>query len=232
MNKVKVFMIPYAGASSCAYYNWKELFSKELIPVFIELCGRGTREYESFYTSISAASEDIAKLIIENTQDCDYIIFGHSMGGLITYETYYKLMELHWKKPLHLFISGQRPPNMISKVLPCFMYSDEEFIKLVAKYGGLPEEFYDEEIKKVFLPILRADFSILDEYKVSEKKEKVMCNISILYGEYDSNTKESEQTYWNEYAGKEIKFYKFNGEHFFIKDSYPQIISLMEKAID
>ncbi|WP_455717491.1 thioesterase II family protein [Anaerosporobacter sp.] len=231
MNKVKVFLIPYAGATSYAYYRCKKLFPEELSPVFLELAGRGSRGEETFYKSISSAGEDIAKNIIDYTRDCDYIIFGHSMGALIAYEAYYKLMEFNWKKPLHIFISGQRPPHLIRRDTLIPQYSDETFLRIVSEYGGLTDEFYNDKIQSIFLPILRADFRILGEYQCMEKNEKVMCDMTILYGDEDQNIEENEITYWSEYAGQNMDFYKFNGEHFFIWDHFQEIICLMQKAI-
>lgn len=231
MKAVKVFLIPYAGASSYAYYKYKKLFPEELSPVFLELAGRGRRSEESFYTSIYSAGEDIAEIIIDHTKDCDYIIFGHSMGALIAYEAYYKLIDFNWKKPLHMFISGQKPPHLIQPDILIPQYSEETFLGIVEKYGGLPEEFYDEKIKSTFLPVLRADFKILGEYQWMKKSKKVMCDITILYGDEDQNIVENEITCWSEYAGQEMEFYKFEGDHFFIQNHFSKIISIMQDVI-
>lgn len=192
MEKVKVFLIPYAGASSYAYYPWKSLFKEGIEPVFTELAGRGIRSGESFYSDILSAASDISDFVIRETVNCEYILFGHSMGGLIAYETYQQLVLKGWKKPKHIFISGQRPPHMISSDIYVPGLSDDEFLEIVSKFGGLPEEFFEEDIMNAFLPVLRSDFTLLSEYRLNKKNEKVKCPLSILYGSEDANVRENE----------------------------------------
>lgn len=39
------------------------------------------------------------------------------------------------------------------------------FYKWLKKFGGIPKEFYEKESMDIFLPILRANFTMLDNYK-------------------------------------------------------------------
>ena len=81
-----------------------------------ELAGRGTRFREPCYQSVDEASDDISKRISGQIKyDEEYVIFGHSMGALLTYEIYYKLKQIGMKEPRHLFVSGQNPPHIVDK---------------------------------------------------------------------------------------------------------------------
>lgn len=231
MKKTKLFLIPYAGASSYAYYSWKSLIGNDIVPVFTELAGRGSRSEEEFYSDIQSAASDTASYIMNETDDCDYMIFGHSMGGLITYETYHALAERGWKMPLHIYISGQRPPHMINRGIHVSDLTDDEFLKIVAGYGGLPEVFYEEEIKNAFLPVLRADFTMLSEYDYVKKKKPIQCPVTVLYGDTDLNVGVNEVVSWSDYVEDDIDFHSFEGGHFFINDYEKDIIHLIEEAI-
>lgn len=230
--KTKVFMIPYAGASSFAYYHWKKSFPNDMEPVFVELAGRGVRSNENFFKSIIKAANDVADQIMNATTESDYIIYGHSMGGLIAYETVKELEKRVWRNPLHLFVSGQVAPILIPKGESIFDYSDDDFLKLVSSYDGLPKEFFDEEIKKVFLPILRSDFTLLSEYDFTHKIREVDCSLTVFYGMKDRNTPLESIYKWKLFSNNETNFYGFEGGHFFINACYKEIINCMKCIVD
>lgn len=223
MSKIKVFPIPYAGASVNVYYGWNKLLPQNCELCLVELAGRGGRYNEPFYASVDKAALDIAKRISAQINDDEYVLFGHSMGSLLAYEVYYKLLELGSKAPMHLFVSGRKAPQVSKAEGKMRRINDVDFIKMVDKFGGLPKEFYQEEVKKMFLPILRADFCMLDEYKHHEKSEKVTCDMSILYGKEDSSTLLNEVEQWRDVCKGKSKFYEFEGKHFFLND-HPELV--------
>ncbi|WP_052586756.1 thioesterase II family protein [Bacillus velezensis] len=224
INKIKVFPIPYAGASVNAYYEWKKLLPDRYELCICELAGRGTRFTESCYQSVGEASEDIAKRISEQLEyDDEYVIFGHSMGALLTYEIYYKLKQMGTKEPRHLFFSGRDAPHIFEKREDIENMTNETFLTKVEQYGGIPEEFYTKEIMDMFLPILRADFIILDNYKFQLKAEKISCRVSVFYADSDFSTHINEMHKWSEVVEGNVKFHKFKGEHFFL-NRYPNDI--------
>ncbi|MBX4151446.1 thioesterase [Paenibacillus lautus] len=224
INKIKVFPIPYAGASVNVYYEWKKLLPDRYELFMSELAGRGTRFREPCYQSVGEASEDIAKRIIEQLEcDDEYVIFGHSMGALLTYEIYYKLKQMGAKEPRHLFFSGRNAPHIFEEREDIENMTNETFLQKVEQYGGLPEEFYTQEIMDMFLPILRADFIILDNYKFQPKAEKISCGISVFYADNDFSTHIKEIHKWSEVVEGNVKFHEFKGEHFFL-NRYPNDI--------
>lgn len=229
MEKRKVFMIPYAGASAFAYYYWKKDFPENLQPEFVELAGRGCRGEEPLHLSVQEAAMGVADYIMTHNNGDEYIIYGHSMGALIAYEAYYELLDRQYPLPVHVYFSGQEPPQYKVAQADILQYTDDEFLKIVAGFGGLPKEFYNEEVKREFLPILRADFGILNHYRYSKKKEKIKCDISILYGDEDFTVNMDKILYWSEHAGKNINFHGFLGDHFFIKDNYKTILEIMKQ---
>lgn len=232
MDKTKVFLIPYAGGSSFAYYKWKDLFSSNFELCFIELAGRGQMSNRNFYKSIDEAAEDITQTIINSIKDEDveYLLFGHSMGALLAYEVYYKLSEKNIRLPKHIFFSGREAPQVENSREKIYEYDDDAFLEKISIYGGLPNEFYDEEIKKFFVPIFKSDFRLLIEYMYSQKSEKIKCNISVLFGEADCTVTMKGIKKWGIHAGEKIDFYKFKGEHFFINDECKEISKIISQV--
>lgn len=226
-----LFCLPYAGGSQVIYYKWKKHLSKSITLYPIELKGRGSRINENLYSNVFEAVEDILNEVKSKIQDDDYAIFGHSMGSILAYELYHEIKKRNLKEPNHMFFSGQKPPSIARDPEKISELCDNDFIKKVIDLGGTPNEILeDKDILKLFIPILKADFKILETYEYNYDNNKIDCNISIFNGKKD-NIKIHELIEWTEFTNKNCKFYEFNGGHFFINDETQAIIDIINYTL-
>lgn len=229
MKTIKLFCIPYAGGLASAYYKWNSLLNDNIILYPIELSGHGRRISAPLYNCLEDAVEDITKFIVTNLNEHDnYMIFGHSMGSILNFEVIHRLTELNKDGGLlHAFFSGRKPPqnNDERKI---YNLDKETFIKEILLLGGTSEEvFREQELCDLILPILRADYKMLENYEYKEHKKKLFINSSILYGTNDINTLKMDMQTWSCQFGIDCDFYEFQGGHFFIDESLKEVISLI-----
>ena len=226
-----LFCLPYAGGSQAIYYKWRKYLKPSIKLVPIELKGRGKRFGEEFYESLEEAVEDIFDNIKDQILQDEYAIYGHSMGSVLAYELYYKIRDEKLNMPKHMFFSGYQAPSIPRKKRQIYTLPDEEFIKEVIKLGGTPQEVADnEELLRLFAPILRSDFKILEKYIYKEMKEKIQCDISIFNGEKDDTTKEDILA-WKDHGDKDFKVYNFDGNHFFINANVEGITEIINNTL-
>lgn len=222
-----LFCLPYAGGSEAIFSSWKKHLSPEIEVIPLSLKGRGKRFRESLYINIDDAIHDIYESMHEYIDNRDYAIYGHSMGGLLTYEMYYKICNEGIKKPVHLFLSGCVAPHYVSKREKIHQLDDSEFINKVVTFGGTPNELIENKrLLNIFLPILRSDFSLVDNYKFEFKAEKVTCDISVLNGA-DDEYANNEIAAWSEYTDNSFNNYVFDGGHFFINENVKSITEII-----
>lgn len=227
---MKLFCLPYAGGSGIIYRKWKKVVRGNIEVRPIELKGRGSRYIEGFYNDLHEAVEDIYFQIKDEINDGDFGIFGHSMGSILAYELYYKILKEGKPKARHIFFSAHRAPGF-NKEDKMHTLPDEEFMEKVIGLGGTPKEVIEnKELLEFVQPILRNDFRILEEYTYKEKEELIESEVSVLIGEKDEITLE-EAKEWNKLAAKEICIYTFEGDHFFINNEYKKIIDIIESKI-
>ncbi len=147
-----------------------------------------------------------------------YAIFGHSMGGYIAYELFYKLNSSYVSPPEHLFLSGINPP-MLRKSTDISHLDDDRFLERVIELGGIPSELLaHRDVLNFFLPTLKSDFRIVEEYKHKSKNKKIDCNMTIIQGTEDTLTQDYNNV-WKELCEKNVKFYKIKGNHFFLHNN-------------
>ena len=161
----RLFCFPYAGGGASIYRQWA---SK--LPVWIEVCafqlpGREIRMREPGHTDLRSAVEEVADTI-HSLLDKPFYLFGHSMGSAISFELARLLRRSGLPQPRHLFVSARRAPQLPQPKEDIHVLPEREFLASIKKLGGTPEEVLkNEELMELFLPTLRADFTLLETYK-------------------------------------------------------------------
>lgn len=232
MQKIKIFCFPYAGGSAVIFNNWKPFFDSRIEFVPVELAGRGKRINESLYPNVSDAIDDVFEIIKPVIGSIPYALYGHSMGGMISYELAQRIVQKNLPPPVHLFISGRGAPHIIREDDKKYhLMSEEIFRKEIIELGGTPPEFFEHpELIEVFLPMLRNDFRLAETELNNGEINPLNCNITAFFGEDEDLT--SEQCLeWEKHTKKTFKPYYFKGGHFFIHNEIKQIVGLMNSAI-
>lgn len=233
MKTIQLFCIPYSGGSGNIYDKWNRYLNENIELCPVELAGRGKRIMEPLYNDVEDAIEDLAKNIIEKRNGLmNYAIWGHSLGSLLAYEVYYKLIEKGCEQPIHLYLSGRGAPQDKLSHTNYHLLQDKEFLKVVYKYGGNTMEIMQhEELRALFLPILRNDFKLSEVYDYKEKHSKIMCDLSIVNGDNDESINAYNLYNWSEHAGKNCDYKIIKGGHFFILDNIEATTDYINETI-
>lgn len=229
MKKIKLFCIPPAGMSAVSYSVWKTYASENIEIIPLELAGRGMRFKEEQYKNFEEAINDVYNIIINKVNDNDdYAIFGHCMGSWIIYELCNKLTLSKHRLPIHAFLSGKQAPHIVDEK-HIHKLPDNEFMNELIELGGITEDFLeDEDMLNMFLPVLKNDFRIFEEYNF-KKIGKMLCDVSVLYGKEDKIRNRINE--WDRYMGLKYNFYEFDGGHFFIYKDSEITVNLVSRII-
>lgn len=233
--QIKLFCLPYAGGSANSIYNsWSEHLDPMIELVPIELAGRGSRIEEGLYRHPEEAIEDVLGKIRDeiSDNDCDYAIFGHSMGSILTYKVIERINELKLRAPVHVFFSGRRAPHCpLQRPKPFSKMNDQEIEVEIKALGGTPPEFFDyPELKDFFMPIFKCDFKIADLFVEPESLMAFDHDISVFLGKEELVSVEEAEA-WKQVTNKNCRLQYFEGEHFFLLDPV-QKISVIETVND
>ncbi|ASA20595.1 thioesterase II family protein [Paenibacillus donghaensis] len=230
MRQVKLFCLPYGGGSAYSYLKWKSELADVVQLCPVELTGRGKRFSEPYYNSIEEAVDDVYKSIKPDLNQTPYAIFGHSMGSIILYELYFKIMEMNHKAPVHLFISGRKAPEIPDYEIT-YNLPELEFTNKVMQYEGTPREIFDnKELADIFIPLLRADFKIVQTYQYKPTGRKMDTNVTVMYGKDDIYTY-GDTGSWKKHVNGSCEFHVFNGGHFFIHNDKHKVVEVINTAL-
>ncbi|WP_010249068.1 thioesterase II family protein [Acetivibrio cellulolyticus] len=232
MEKIKLFCLPYAGGSAMSYMSWKRYLDKRIELKPIELSGRGKRFVEPLYGDAKDAVDDIYNRISGELDGTAYAIYGHSMGTILTYELIRAIIGKNGQEPLHVFFSGRYPPFAEVEDENVYMLPDREFMAKISSLGGTNQEVLEnKELLDLFLPVLRADYKLVETYKHNGSILKLNCDISVLSGKYDDYVEGKSVERWQECTNKNCKFYEFDDGHFFINKCKEGVIAVINKTL-
>lgn len=233
MEKIKLICLPYAGGSATVYFKWRKLITETIQIEPVELAGRGKRFKQPFYNDVNEAVDDITKSVYENISNSPYAVFGHSMGSLLAYELVNKLVKLGCREPEHIFFSGRCPPHIVKNGAKLHLLPDEEFKECILGIGGTSKEIFEStELCNIFIPVLKADYKIVEEYVYTPDRDyRFSCPITALSGSDDEGTTFDEMLEWKKYTNNEFNCCQFNGGHFFIHSQMENVLELINKSL-
>jgi medium-chain acyl-[acyl-carrier-protein] hydrolase len=227
--KLRLFCFPYAGGSAWVFRPWLNHLpnSIELCP--IELPARGKRWAESPITRLDILTKALKTAILSHL-DKPFAFFGHSMGGLISFELTRLLAKEYHISPVYLFISGCRAPQIRDLDPPIHNLPEPEFIEELRRLNGTPKAVLENaELMELVLPALRSDFEIIETYDHSIETP-LKCPIAVFGGLQDNEVSQDDLQAWHLQTSNTFSLEMFEGDHFFI-DSVRSLllISIMSK---
>ncbi|MGK8507289.1 thioesterase domain-containing protein [Nocardia asiatica] len=223
---LRLFCWPFAGGKAAAYTPWR----REL-PDWVELCvvELPARQRHLAQTPIRRFTDlvDAALARVLPLTDLPFAFFGHSLGALTAYEVARRLPE--GVAPRALFLGGAVAPHLprpgrLSE-LP-----DHEFAAAVAHYGGIPPEVRaSPEVMALFLPALRSDFEIFDDYRFSPTAAP-SCPAHLFGGRDDRQVAATQLEAWRDLLPGLRSTELLPGGHFFLTEQRATLLgSLADK---
>ncbi len=81
----------------------------------------------------------------------------------------------------------------------------------------------------MYLPLYRADYSIIGKYKFENLTLKTSVPAVIFYSEADTPRKEMEL--WKQYFTGNCEYHEFDGNHFFIQEHHEEMANIISSCI-
>lgn len=228
----RLFCFHHAGGAASFFKKWAKVLPSQIELVAIQLPGREARYNESLLYNMDEVINDLFEEIKGNL-DKPYFLFGHSMGAIIAFEIVRKIRSAHLTLPFHLIVSACRAPQIPNQRRPLSKLPDCEFLSKLKQYNGIPNEMnsHIDELLEVFLPIIRADFTISETYQYLIEPPLPM-SITALCGSEDPAVSNLDVVKWQQQTCKNFKSFTLPGDHFFIKTSEIKIVSIIKQMIE
>lgn len=228
---LRLFAFAYAGGGASAFRMWNKMLPPKIDTYAIQLPGRESRFAEPRLTQFSAAVDAIVAELRPSLNQ-PFAFFGHSLGGLLAFEVTRQLRRLGAPLPVHLFVSASSAAHLIMRDEHYSQMSDTQFIQSIKKYGGLPDEVLNNaELLELFLPTLRADFSLFETYQYIEEPP-LDCPITAFGGINDLESPREKLAAWSTYTTRAFRVQIFAGNHFFLNTAQTPLLAEITRDLE
>jgi surfactin synthase thioesterase subunit len=223
--RLRLFCFPYAGVGASIYRRWPRGLPDDIEVWAIQNPGRENRIRESLLPSIPELVDGILEAMKPHFA-LPFAMFGHSMGAVLATE----IARIH--APVHLIVSGRRPPHIPPLDEPLRHLTDDEFVaELGRRYRGIPEAVRrDAALMSQLLPCLRADIHAIETH-TPPLRPPISAPITVYGGEDDALTPPSHLEAWRAETTGAFRSRVFPGGHFFLEPNREAILADISSSL-
>jgi medium-chain acyl-[acyl-carrier-protein] hydrolase len=211
----RLYVFPYAGGGASAARSWQARLGPQIEVRPVSLPGRDALFSKAPLTSHADALVYLHRALVP-VLESPFAFYGHSMGAHLAFELARDLRRLGLPQPVHLFVSSAPAPRL-GPPGPYAELPDDEFLALLKRLGGTPDEVLEhEEVLELMLPLLRADFALAESY-VYGPGTPLSVPISAWGGTDDAGSEE-RMAAWGEETTAGFRLRMLPGGHFFARE--------------
>lgn len=222
---VRLFCLPYAGGGVSVFRGWADKLPSWIEAVSIRLPGRDGRLDEVPHVSMPSLVAALADGL-RPYLDKPFALFGHSLGGLVSFELARHLRDQGMPAPARLFLSAVGAPCSSTRriAVPRHALPDAEFLEEIRRFHGTPAEVLrNEELRRLFLPVLRADFALAETY-THAVQPALEIPVSVFGGTEDAIVCREELDAWRAHFQGPFSLNMLAGDHFFIQRARKELL--------
>ncbi|SEQ77970.1 Surfactin synthase thioesterase subunit [Lentzea xinjiangensis] len=212
-----VVCFPHAGGAASWYRPFVPHFAGRAELVAVQYPGRQDRRSEPLVDDIRRLADAVAPLL---DRDRPLRLFGHSMGAMIAFEVALRA------EPAHLFVSGRRAPQIVRDDR-VHQRDDAGLVAEVRRLAGTDARvFDDEELVRMVLPAIRADYRAAETYRY-RPGPALSCPLTALTGDADPKAAVDEVRQWGERTTGAFAMHVFPGGHFYLTEHRQAVAALV-----
>jgi len=209
-----LIIFPHAGAMPLQYINWAKKYLADEFNLFIA-------------KKITKAScwDELCQLysqeLTQQLPDEPLLIFGHSMGGLISNQIIQSFSPTQSK----LVLSAIAPPdkNNLNRYQELAEIPSQGFVTKILEFGGIPQELAQQpELLMRYAEEIQADFKLLATIQNAEDF-KLNQDIYAVGSLQDRVAPINELQKWKSYTSTNFHLKIFSGNHFYLFDNPTQV---------
>jgi pyochelin biosynthetic protein PchC len=195
----RLVCLPHSGGSAGSYRAWSSATPPDVELLGVQYPGRGDRRTEAPMAGIAEMGAHVAAELLRIGAHAPggYVLFGHSLGALVAYETALVMGE-HGLPPAALFVSGSAAPGAPRSERLTDPAGDEELWSSVCALGGIdPAIAGNRQLRERLLPALRSDVRAGGTYPPAPRSRPLSCPVRCYYSPGDPLTSDADLTAWS-----------------------------------
>ncbi|MEU5099957.1 alpha/beta fold hydrolase [Streptomyces sp. NPDC020996] len=221
----RLVLLPHAGGSASFFFPFSRELSAHTDVSAVQYPGRQERRAEPLLDSVDALVDQIHRALLP-LADKPLVLFGHSMGAVLSFELARRI-EAEGRIPfLGLIASGRRSP-LVHREENVHTRGDEALIAEIRALSGTDAGVLaDDELLRMVLPAIRSDYKAIETYRYRPEGPgpALGCPVSVLTGESDPRVSLEEAGAWKDLTRGGFAFRSFPGGHFYLTSQRDAVV--------
>ncbi|SDR22536.1 thioesterase II family protein [Thermostaphylospora chromogena] len=222
---LELVCFPPAGGSAAAFRRWQAALGPDITVRAIDRRGDGAARIHG--TSLTGIAASLAPLVARRTP---YALVGHSLGGLLAYETALRICgRPELPRPRFVLVAGARPPHRSSAAVfaPLLELADDDLLDALAELGAVNPVLRTTPLKGLFLPALRADLALIAGYHPDPGAPPLPVDLLAWHAEDDALATPALGREWRRYTAARFEHTAFPGGHFFLQERFADVAAAL-----
>ncbi|WP_406280477.1 thioesterase II family protein [Embleya sp. NBC_00896] len=223
----RLVCLPHAGGSASYWFPLSAALKDRVEVLSVQYPGRQDRRAEPLIEDIETLADRITVALdpwLDDTRPL--VLLGHSMGAILGFEVARRLPT----GPAALIVSGRRAPDR-RRVEQTHRLDDAALTAELRSLSGTDASLLeDEEVLRMVLPALRADYRAIETY-VYTAGAALDCPITALIGDTDPKVTLDEAMSWRDHTIGTFALHTFTGGHFYLTDHQAAVTAHITDAI-
>lgn len=210
----RLVCLPHAGGAAHSYLELAGRIDPGIEVLAVQYPGRYDRIADPLIGDLKMMAGHIAAAL-GPLRDAPLALFGHSLGGLLGYETAARL-EAVGSGPAHLFVSAMLAPSRHHHD-GVHLRDDDQILAELARLGGTPVLSEAEEMfLRLLLPAIRSDYRAFENY--TDPGHRLTSPVTAFLGDRDPLVTAGEARAWADHTTGRFALRVLPGGHFYLTD--------------
>ncbi|WP_173132769.1 thioesterase II family protein [Kibdelosporangium persicum] len=225
--RTRLVCLPHAGGSAPYFFPVSRALAPDIDVLAVQYPGRQDRRAEKCIDNIAELADHVAGQLTA-WADKPLTLFGHSMGATLAFEVARRLgPEM---TVLGVIASGRCAPSS-TRFDNVHNLDDTRLLGELRLLSGTDAQILgDEEIVRMVLPAIRADYTAAETYRC-DPGVRIPYPILTMIGDDDPRASLDEARAWAGHTEAEFGMRIFPGGHFYLNDHADAVITTVAGQI-
>ena len=225
---LRLYLFHHAGGSHITFRPWLRLFPANWELRLVVAPGRGKASAHPVVRDLRVLGAAFADHLATLGHDQPYALFGHSLGGLASFEAALQLAERGAAGPEWVGVSAHPGPfNSITRSDPAlYRLPPEQLRSALIDLDGLPERVLNDPLLwERVQPLVRADLEAAETWRPVIDPPVLSCPLSAFCGDRDPVADARDSLAWGRHTTEFLGVRSFPGGHFYFQDEPADLVA-------